>query len=94
MRKILLRVEHMSRGNLIFPLEHEWSSLVTEHNVVMSFLGKVPDFMLHNSHRQWKGKNVTLLPLLLFALMSVGTVHAMRNVTVTYSGNTSLTSHK
>lgn len=52
MRKILLRVEHMSRGNLIFPLENEWSSLVTEHNVVMSFLGKVPDFMLHNSHRQ------------------------------------------
>lgn len=52
MRKILLRVEHMSRGNLIFPLEHEWSSLVTEHNVVMSFLGKLPDFMLHNSHRQ------------------------------------------
>lgn len=49
MSKNLLRMEHMSRGNLIFPLECEQPSLVMEHNVVMSSLGRLADFMLHNS---------------------------------------------
>lgn len=54
MSNILICMEKMSGGNLIFPLECRQPSLVTEHNVVMSSLGKLPDFMLHNLHRHWR----------------------------------------
>lgn len=51
MSNILIRVEHMFRGNLIFPLECQQQSLVMEPNVVMSSLGKLPDFMPNNQHK-------------------------------------------
>lgn len=58
MSNILICMEKMSGGNLIFPLECRQPSLVTEHNVVMSSLGKLPDFMLHNPHRHWGGGRI------------------------------------
>lgn len=57
----------MSRGNLIFPLECQPSSLVTEYNFVMSSLGKRPGVMLHKPGEGKKTQTLqNIVPGLLF----------------------------
>lgn len=53
-----MSMEIRFRRKLIFPLECQQSSLVTEDNSVMSSLGKLLDFVLHKAHSQREGGKV------------------------------------
>lgn len=54
---VLMSMEIRSWRKLIFPLERQQSSLVPEDNSVMSSLGKLLDFVLHEAHSQRGGGN-------------------------------------